>query len=296
MKKKTLISILLLLLTAVCFLGAVACKKNPDDSKNEHVHAYSAVEISPTCTEKGYTTYTCACGNGYVSDYVDQLGHDLIHHDGKEATLTEVGYKSYDSCSRCDYTTYEEISCVGISFKNISIENGSGSLVLSNATKTFNFTDEITVIGKAKYVVSKDKYGYNTVVTKTIPLAEGDNNIYIIESIDDAVKNIYEITIRRKPIYAVTFIASDGQRIDLQNVEEGFLAKEPKIVLLGYSANFDYDFGKPINSATKINVDLSVTPEMSNFTFTSTATTCEITGLKNEEATSIVIPDCLFIY
>ncbi len=45
-----------------------------------HVHAYNAVVTAPTCTDKGYTTYTCTCSDSYVSDYVDALGHD--YEDG----------------------------------------------------------------------------------------------------------------------------------------------------------------------------------------------------------------------
>jgi hypothetical protein len=31
----------------------------------------------PTCTEKGYTTYTCIdCGYSYKDNYVDELGHE----------------------------------------------------------------------------------------------------------------------------------------------------------------------------------------------------------------------------
>ncbi len=38
-------------------------------------HSHEAVVTAPTCTEQGYTTYTCHCGDSYVSDYVDALGH-----------------------------------------------------------------------------------------------------------------------------------------------------------------------------------------------------------------------------
>ena len=41
-----------------------------------HIHDYSAVVTAPTCTEQGFTTYTCGCGDTYVDDYVDALGHD----------------------------------------------------------------------------------------------------------------------------------------------------------------------------------------------------------------------------
>jgi len=40
-------------------------------------HAYTAAVTAPTCEEQGYTTYTCPnCGDKYVAEYVDALGHD----------------------------------------------------------------------------------------------------------------------------------------------------------------------------------------------------------------------------
>ena len=39
-------------------------------------HSHEAAVTPPTCTEQGYTTYTCHCGDSYISDYVDALGHD----------------------------------------------------------------------------------------------------------------------------------------------------------------------------------------------------------------------------
>lgn len=51
----------------------------------------------PTCTEKGYSTYTCdACGHTYVSDEVDAIGHDwaegkiTFSADGKTATAARI--------------------------------------------------------------------------------------------------------------------------------------------------------------------------------------------------------------
>ena len=43
----------------------------PDD----HIHSYHITVTAPTCTEKGYTTYTCECGDSYSDTYVDALGH-----------------------------------------------------------------------------------------------------------------------------------------------------------------------------------------------------------------------------
>ena len=38
-------------------------------------HHHDAVVTAPTCTEKGYTTHTCACGDSHVDSYTDALGH-----------------------------------------------------------------------------------------------------------------------------------------------------------------------------------------------------------------------------
>ena len=44
-------------------------------------HSHEAVVTAPTCTEAGYTTYTCACGDTYTGDETEALGH--TYEDGK---------------------------------------------------------------------------------------------------------------------------------------------------------------------------------------------------------------------
>ncbi|MBR5234564.1 MAG: hypothetical protein IKW03_10165, partial [Clostridia bacterium] len=43
----------------------------------EHTHEYKAVVTAPTCTQKGYTTYTCACGDTYKADETKATGHSF---------------------------------------------------------------------------------------------------------------------------------------------------------------------------------------------------------------------------
>ncbi len=43
-----------------------------------HEHSYEAVVTDPTCTEGGYTTYTCGCGDSYVADEVAAAGHNFV--------------------------------------------------------------------------------------------------------------------------------------------------------------------------------------------------------------------------
>ena len=57
------------------------------------------------CYHKGTDTYVDP-NNG-----PDPNNHDLVHHDAKAPTCTEIGWNEYDACQRegCDYTTKVEI-------------------------------------------------------------------------------------------------------------------------------------------------------------------------------------------
>ena len=75
-----------------------------------HEHSYEAVVTAPTCTEGGYTTYTCACGDSYTADETAALGHSdgrVVAENEKPNTCTEGGY--YDAviyCTVCGVETY----------------------------------------------------------------------------------------------------------------------------------------------------------------------------------------------
>ena len=73
-------------------------------------HDYQPVTTDPTCTEKGYTTYTCTrCGDTYEADYVDALGHDY------EAIVTPP------TCTEKGYTTHTCAIC-GDSFRDTEVD------------------------------------------------------------------------------------------------------------------------------------------------------------------------------
>ena len=63
-----------------------------------------------TCTEKGWKAYnTCSRCDYSTYEELPALGHDPIPHTGKAATCTEPGWDAYDTCSRCNYSTYVEL-------------------------------------------------------------------------------------------------------------------------------------------------------------------------------------------
>jgi len=69
---------------------------------------------APTCTEIGWDAFD-TCFRCDYSTYVEvpTLGHDLIHHDPQAPTCTEIGWDAFDTCSRCNYSTYEIIAALG---------------------------------------------------------------------------------------------------------------------------------------------------------------------------------------
>ena len=78
----------------------------------------SVVTTPAECETEGLRTYTAKVmfgGEEYVTtttETLEALGHDLEHHEAKPATCTEIGWNAYDTCTRCDYTTYEEIEAL----------------------------------------------------------------------------------------------------------------------------------------------------------------------------------------
>ena len=90
MKKIVLFGLMLALCLSLC-----ACGEGTGDSTNPgtqsqtqastvtptgttapaHQHEYTQTVTAPDCTNGGYTTNTCQCGDTYVSDEVDALGH-----------------------------------------------------------------------------------------------------------------------------------------------------------------------------------------------------------------------------
>lgn len=63
-------------------------------------HDYRAAVIEPTCAEEGYTQYTCSvCGDTYAGERTAAKGHDY-RAKVIEPTCTEEGYTEY-ICSAC---------------------------------------------------------------------------------------------------------------------------------------------------------------------------------------------------
>ena len=80
------------------------CKNCHNDGNVSYLKVHTGGTEIPTCT----TGKTCEkCGAEYGEK--DPNNHDLVHHDAKAPSCTEIGWDAYEACSRCDYTTYAEL-------------------------------------------------------------------------------------------------------------------------------------------------------------------------------------------
>ena len=73
------------------------------DFTEPYGHTITTVVTPPTCTEQGYTSFSCYCGYTYSTDYVQPLGHDLSS-TVTVPTCTESGSTLYTCERECGFT------------------------------------------------------------------------------------------------------------------------------------------------------------------------------------------------
>ena len=100
-----------------CICGATKTE-NIDAAGHTAGAAVRENEVAATCTTDGSYDEVVYCADcrkelSREKKTVDALGHDCVHHNAKAATCTEKGWEAYDTCSRCDYTTYKETPAKG---------------------------------------------------------------------------------------------------------------------------------------------------------------------------------------
>lgn len=111
--------------TATCSAKAVCevCggEYGEKDSNNHDLEQHEAK--APTCTEKGWSAYeTCSRCDHTTYAELPALNHDLKQYAAKAPTCTEIGWNAYETCSRCDYTTYAELPILGHDYQAVTVD------------------------------------------------------------------------------------------------------------------------------------------------------------------------------
>ena len=60
------------------------------------------------------------CGKEYGEK--DPNNHNLEQHAAKAPTCTEIGWNAYETCSRCDHTTYTELPALNHDYQAVTVE------------------------------------------------------------------------------------------------------------------------------------------------------------------------------
>ena len=171
--------------------------------------------------------------------HASTCGHDIV---------SDKATHDFDANHICTICGYQDTKLHGVEIKTntLSMDGTNISGKVSNATTIFSFIDEISVADSATYTVSTDINGSHTIKTKTVNLAIGDNTYYIFVENGKDIR-LYTVSIRRRPIYTVTFDSNGGTAVEQQQVEEDTRIGAPKTERLGYAfVGWSYDFSKPI--------------------------------------------------
>ena len=259
-----------------------------------------------TCTEAARYYYSCTCGEKGTQTFAsgNALGHsysaDWSHNQTEHWHAATCGHDvekdraahTFDKnkkCTECGYISLELQSSVF----DINLATKTAYLKVANAVTDYDFSDKFAVADGARFDVCTDKQCNNKIASKKTDLVAGDNIFYILVTNGNDVAS-YTLTLRRRPIYTVTFNTNGGTAVETQQVEEGGFAAKPQTKRLGYDfVSWDYDFSKPVLQNETITASWQIKQEMQNFVFTSTIDTCKITSVKDNSITTVTIPECV---
>ena len=221
--------------------------------------------IKATCTEDGSydsVIYCSICHTEILREnkIIPATGHEFTHYvsDGNatyESDGTKTAYCN-NGCGAKD--TIPDIGSklvhTGIKFNSLSTNGTNVNGKVPNEQTTFSFLTEISVSGNATFSVSYDINGNNKIPNKTVNLSVGDNVFYVLEEVNGNASNLFTVTVRRRPIYTVSFNTNGGVAVASRQIEEDDYTEEPTTTKAGYTfTGWDYDFDSPITKDTTIN-------------------------------------------
>ena len=137
----------------------------------KHFHNYTTSIIEPTCSEQGYTIYSCGCGDTYYSDYTPLSDHIV----------------EYGSCIECEIVidAYYALAYY-VKYNGTEQENGKFYITIEeeySSTKTFTYyiyTDS-SASTISFHMLESDESSSPSVTLITLNLNHDDNHEVILE-------------------------------------------------------------------------------------------------------------------
>ena len=234
-------------------------------------------------------------------------------HNWQSATCTEA-----KTCSKCGETSgnalghsYENGKCKNCGTKspvanspativgidNADIKDDIITMFVDKSTESIMLSSKVATTENTKWLLYSETD--RKIETKKATLSKGWNTYYILaQSLDESVEKTYTLKIYRS--FDVEIKYYDGDILLHSSIVESGKSYTPDYEYdkIGYTSNgwVDENGEKYVAHTIWENECLYaenpiVLDEMSNFIFTSTNTTCEITGVKDITVSKIIVPD-----
>jgi len=233
-------------------------------AKWEHIHIPSdwIEDKAATCKDEGAKHKECTvCGVRLEEGSINKTDSHTVVTDARiEPTDTEDGLTEGSHCSLCGKILVNQqkipasLQGTDIISSRLNVSEGVIKGNVSNTTETFSFLNDIIVAKNAEYVVARDIYCEQVINSKTVPLEIGDNTFYILVT-NGSDMSLYTVTVRRLPMYTVSFETNGGTVINSQMIEENSFASQPENpTRAGYTfVGWSYNFEAPIAESIRVN-------------------------------------------
>ena len=188
-----------------------------------HTHEYVSEITVPTCTEQGYTTYTCVCGDSYVDDYTDATGEH----------------------------SYENGACVGCGEKE----------PITAIPISMRYDDHLDMTGKVVEIIDAGTptsyqvgYGVEENAVHDTAVVTMKGNTLIATGIGTAKVKIdgetYEITVTAAPISLLLLIGQSNMRGSEGNAEQSIVCPDGMVYATFGDDRGDAEGIMNVNNAT----------------------------------------------
>lgn len=134
-------------------------------------HDYEDVVTEPTCTEEGYTTYTCGeCGDSYVDDVTEAAGHTMTGWTVTEEPACEKAGEEQRGCEYCDLTESRAMDALE---HQIVTDPGTDATCTAEGLTEGSHCERCGNVLSEQVVIPKLTHDYKAVVTASTCTEDG---------------------------------------------------------------------------------------------------------------------------
>ncbi len=254
-----------------------------------------------TCREPAYCII-CGWDYGTVGDHSPSTNWtttDSVHYKicttggcNEKLDYSAHNYNADKECTVCGYVT---TALLGTEIASFVFEINGNNLYakVPNNYLEFDFGNDIQVAEGATFKLFNAQN--NQINNKLGELEVGDNIFYITVSTQEHITKTYTVTVRRKPMYTITFDSDGGNSVESQRVEEDGYVLAPNVSMQkeGYTfISWNYDFNNPIVKDTTILANWNINSYTLTIIYGNGRDNLVITQEYNSQIESILAPTC----